>query len=1217
MEVKSLLILLPALILCTLIVPAMSQQNEDLKVLLTVSDGNTGVINMFGTGETDNSLYTPLYDAGLNEEVTELFYPIVSPDGQSFARVEQTPGGRFLVVRSIEGGSLVRNASISESAEQPQWFSDSIRIFYEDRKQFSSDFRALNIETGGDVLLTNTEVPVQGNATLSPDGRFILYFKDVEVNEPDLFLQLQTPYLYDVLRKSETALVDPGSTKGVDGKAIRGVFLKTDFLQRRRHVAWGPDSEKVVLMAELLLDREGDPSPESSKFGLVKVDLGGPIETLVETGPNDSRNPTIFHFSPDGNAVVFNMSVFDDGLGFFAPHVLKFSHVTGQLEDLVRGTLPGPTSSDPPFWPLNPWSNDGRKVLYIPDGENALYAMSREGENKVRLTPDLGGSGDLIDAQWTDVERRIPAIEIEMVDMSGKLFLKLLKAGRPLSYRIIERLDAEGKDVKGVAADGAVKILIRVRVGSKTSSQATVTFSLKSDDGAIGTSGQPFYDGKFSQIDNTGSLDSRFTLDTRDARRGQVAFILYTAPDDFVRTVSDETGVMRIISPSIIIDGKKLPFDHQIEIVRPPIMLLHGLWSNRHTWTWPLVKDPRFNEIIHLEDYKKTNASAFLTNLNVPRVGVQRALELVREKGHAATRADVIAHSMGGILSRLYISSFLDMIEYERKDNFDDGDIHKLITVDTPHQGSPWGNFLEDNINNGGITMLAIRDTQLTPRGFCTNCGAVRDLKTNGEILSNLPEVSVPSHAVVGTGGDNVPASFPALVGSEAWSFILLAILRDQGFSIGDLFSESHDLIVSETSQRGKLPFCPKSTFEFKSVPMNEVGIHTTMTTEVRVSNRCVELLNKGTTESEFSEKFPARQEKTLEPRLEDDRVFKQVPEIIEGGIIITSPTSGALVEPGASISMVVEASPEFVPVRVLVASDFVAFATDGSAPFEFSLPVPETAVGSIMVSAYAFDSADNMAVTDPVFIETDLQANVESLSLVPAKLLLYSYASTEQLDAIGHYDDGIDRILTSPQNGTLYASLDEGIATIADDGSVTGHKVGSTVLSATVGENSATAEIIVMSVKGDFDGNGVFDLRDLGNLVSCFSEEAGSPGFATPTLECRDFFDFDEDFDVDLDDYSNFEMVSSADLSSDCNVNGATDPLDLLNGTSSDINVNGIPDECEELLLPYSIYWESLRDEILEPLDKKIFDTLDLDPDALIDPNDLLDLLDRLGNTE
>ena len=73
------------------------------------------------------------------------------------------------------------------------------------------------------------------------------------------------------------------------------------------------------------------------------------------------------------------------------------------------------------------------------------------------------------------------------------------------------------------------------------------------------------------------------------------------------------------------------------------------------------------------------------------------------QKNAAAAQADVVAHSMGGDVTR----TLLNLDGYAGTDSFGTGVVHKLITIGTPYLGSPLAVQLLQDSNSLMRTMLA------------------------------------------------------------------------------------------------------------------------------------------------------------------------------------------------------------------------------------------------------------------------------------------------------------------------------------------------------------------------------------------------------------------------------------------------------------------------------------------------------------------------------
>ena len=68
--------------------------------------------------------------------------------------------------------------------------------------------------------------------------------------------------------------------------------------------------------------------------------------------------------------------------------------------------------------------------------------------------------------------------------------------------------------------------------------------------------------------------------------------------------------------------------------------------------------------------------------------GISQALRFYRDElDLASTQAIVVGHSMGGLLARVWASKAYNPT-YRRPENFNQGDIDLLLTLNTPHHGS-------------------------------------------------------------------------------------------------------------------------------------------------------------------------------------------------------------------------------------------------------------------------------------------------------------------------------------------------------------------------------------------------------------------------------------------------------------------------------------------------------------------------------------------------
>ena len=255
----------------------------------------------------------------------------------------------------------------------------------------------------------------------------------------------------------------------------------------------------------------------------------------------------------------------------------------------------------------------------------------------------------------------------------------------------------------------------------------------------------------------------------------------------------------------------------QIGVSRNGLFLLHGLNSSRECF-FPFreyllntAKNYFVNQI-YLGDYSSTNTSSFSDNTHVNKVvkkGLQQLCENMLQAGIASTKYDMVGHSMGGILERLYVQEV------------DDKHTNRLITLNTPHFGSPLGNvyekydqFLEDhpgvelyhgvekfnelleNVFSKDRTMQAVKDLAL-------NSSAIKKLAAGRDNMLGIPVCAVGS-VIENWTGLKIATKESFYTKFSLVSSYLFDKEPGRGKAyIDKMASEGSDYVVSVESQKG------------------------------------------------------------------------------------------------------------------------------------------------------------------------------------------------------------------------------------------------------------------------------------------------------------------------------------------------------------------------------------------------------------------------------
>lgn len=429
----------------------------------------------------------------------------------------------------------------------------------------------------------------------------------------------------------------------------------------------------------------------------------------------------------------------------------------------------------------------------------------------------------------------------------------------------------KGRIVSGVAADGVTQAIVRIDT-SNPGHQFTVT--LVNDQGNSGSSTIPNEDGAVGIPGTTSFSLGQVTVTAGSADQYGMAhaFAVYRAPIDFARPIgattfktgtcqgvskTDDQMACRSVSLQVFdVTSNTALATVPVTIVRPPVVLIHGLWGSANSWNSfsPLVTgtgkvDPRF----HVErpsynwdvstaitssdpQYPHGTSGAKANSLGV-RYLAPFLLGQINGKWFtkfkngdnpagiplAAVQVDVIGHSMGGLLAR-----YLPLVNGFFSNTFGQGLIHKLISVDVPHLGTPVANLMLDP--SGGCTrrlmawvhLFSFRTVTLNNSPGTAVAGAVGDLMGSSQVISAIGAPGshqLPTALIAGiyTNFSSIDCNFSLLTGT-----CMAQEIRNQCTPTGDaiannfngtdwplLFGPSgnnaNDAVVSQSSQQNGL----------------------------------------------------------------------------------------------------------------------------------------------------------------------------------------------------------------------------------------------------------------------------------------------------------------------------------------------------------------------------------------------------------------------------
>lgn len=544
------------------------------------------------------------------------------------------------------------------------------------------------------------------------------------------------------------------------------------------------------------------------------------------------------------------------------------------------------------------------------------------------------------------------------------------------------------------------------------------------------------------------------------------------------------------------------PITLTLRLHNAPVVLVHGIWASQNSWygssdavanvltaaNIPIWANSYDNwrgpsEIVPL-DKGHENYKLFYRDFIAP------AYEMMAIRNIECARVDVVGHSMGGLMTK----RFMQNDDYYKTDeNYHQGAIRRLATLGTPHWGSPFPSYLEQDARylkydfftrptpyplEGAFDFmrrryyyqqahLGLRTIRRILRLLDYEIeSAIDDLRIASPIIQELnnAKYEVPMNVLAGDFG-NQQIVEPELSGVTTWAMwpydhqSLFCNINYRVISGQNFVAENSDAVVGISSAHwvgaGFTGLGNRSTIEGRK--------HTGMGATRVIADHVKRVLT-GPKDDYFTipqTPIAARYESELTRSaldvVSDDEDFSPLE-------ILTLGANREAVRPGDSLlfTMVADGTvgnPFLVNDKL---ESHLMEKTGDTYTYRFEVPEDTSGMRKFIVVA----SGDERHAISNVFTLT-VKPDTSSLSMLTfakGQNMTCCYEGTIiRTVVLGLFSDGKEYNLSPAIMGTTYFSSDPSVATVSMDGEVAALKPGEAVITAT---NDGVGAIMYLTVK-------------------------------------------------------------------------------------------------------------------------------------------------------
>jgi pimeloyl-ACP methyl ester carboxylesterase len=565
-----------------------------------------------------------------------------------------------------------------------------------------------------------------------------------------------------------------------------------------------------------------------------------------------------------------------------------------------------------------------------------------------------------------------------------------------------------------------------------------------------------------------------------------MAFAVLTAPPAFFRGPGDESLQGRPITIEATFSpsggGNEATDNDETWLVRPPVVMVHGLWSSPKAFKDlnDKLKDSGWYDTFLCRAYYDPSGS-FSENAWAMPLHILNTLQEVRRWGSACTKVDIVGHSMGGLLAKRI------------EPNFAQKSVRKIITVGSPYEGSPladwlWISLAEDPLRT--FFLEGLIDDIFPPTTNSITGGAIADLRTINNTPTEIQGVDCQNLIVGLRDGTKTDLRLDAYV--TVMCIVTRKLFPQWAHNIIFGPGIDSDWIVSEASQQGGPP----------NLLASPVAWHCSEMQDTDIIDRVLMALDTpaqiGQTSS--TSPVPSEQFETLTPRnvFIDKSAYSSLAGS-NGTVEIVSPSEGQICTAGQAITISVQGTGDTTHAAVFAFFGSDSYGEIVDLPWVEDVNVPWDSVGSA-AQFFAYGLDPNMNITDQDEVNLIMDANVILEDILfgfgdewTFDFKSYPEQSHEfQLYPLGIFSDGSEHPLSILSDEIVYQSYNEAVAIIDPNGLLAIHSRGNALITVTCLSETAYLMIEVDTYPGDFYLDGAVDLQDLAILVKQWLQAPG-----------------------------------------------------------------------------------------------------------------------------